>query len=423
MFQHKYSQPFFNKSWGNPSKIYQKISYKSPTTKYYFAYGSNLNRARMAQRGALWEHAQKGTLQDYDLDFGKSANLTTGEGYANIFKKKKSQVEGIIYRLENKNMANSLDVYEGTNIGHYKRIEVEVQLRNGKSLKCFTYTACQRHKGLIPSKVYLSHLLQGAHYLSKDYIEKLKEFGHTIDTPFRVFVYGTLKTGHGNNSLMSGYQEKIECEIPGKLYVDGLPYAKMEDTDIYSEASVNIKDDYHLQEKLQKELDTGHYWANPDTDHTIHGELYIFPSWEKIQQLDQLEGFSPSREYSLYHRILTSCYDYKGDERSCWIYISKKEFPEEAFEASGDYEQTYNASGPILYNQSTWEKEHDSKFHNKYELEELEEQQYQREIKNEYLRDLHGVSEYDPDIDPSWSEDATPEDKEALRSLFQKGKL
>jgi len=219
--------------------------------------------------------------------------------------------------------------------------------------------------------------------------------------------------------MMSGFKERIECEIPGKLYIDGLPYAKIEDADTYSEASVNIKDDYHLQEKLQKELDNGYYWATPDADHTIHGELYVFPSWEKIEQLDHLEGFTPGREYSLYHRVLTSCYDGNGDERSCWLYISKKEFPEEAFEPTGIYEQSFR----INQTHNTWEEEHDSKFHNKYELEEIEEQQYQREIKNEYLRDLHGVSEYDPDIDPSWPEDASPEDKEALRSLFQKGTL
>jgi len=410
----RYSQPYFNKSWGLPSKSYQKITYKSPTTKYYFAYGSNLNRARMAQRGALWEHAQRGTLQDYHLDFGKSANLTTGEGYANIFKKRTSQVEGIIYRLENKDMAKSLDAFEGTDIGHYKRIEVKVQLKNGKTLNCFTYTACQRHKGLIPSKAYLNHLLQGEHYLSKDYIESLKEFGHTIDTPFRIFVYGTLKTGHRNHSLMFGYQERIECEIPGKLYVDGIPYAKIEDTDIYSEASGKIKDDYHLQEKLQKELDNGYYWANPDTEHTIHGELYTFPSWEKIERLDQLEGFSPGRASSLYHRVLSSCYDNNGDERTCWLYISKKEFPEEAFDPSGLYDPAFNSLA------KTWKEEHDSKFHNKYELEEIEEQQYQREILKE---ELYGETEYDPDIDPSWPEDVTPEDKEALKSLFQKGAL
>ena len=96
--------------------------------------------------------------------------------------------------------------------------------------------------------------------------------------------------------------------------------------------------------------------------------------------------------------------------------MTKEKEGEEAFEASGDYEQTFR----INQTHNTWEEEHDSKFHNKYELEEIEEQQYQREILKE---ELYGETEYDPDIDPSWPEDVTPEDKEALKSLFQKGAL
>ena len=122
----------------------------------------------------------------------------------------------------------------------------------------------------------------------------------------------------------------------------------------------------------------------------------------------------------MYHRVLSSCYDYEGIERSCWLYISKKEFPEEAFEPSGIYDPAFNSKT------KNWKEEHDSKFDNDYELERIEEEQYQREIKadnSKYLKELHGVSEYDPDIDPSWSEDTTPEDKEALKSLFRKGML
>ena len=410
----KYYQPTLSPVFKHSPK-YQKLKYIAPTTKHYFAYGSNLNRARMAQRGVIWENAQRGILNNYKLDFAKEANLLTGEGYATIKESKGNRVEGIIYRLEDRDMTKKLDAYEGTELDQYKRIEITVLLKSKKTIRCFTYIACKRYKGLLPSKTYITHVLEGRHYLTNEYYQWLKGFGHTIDKPCRVFVYGTLKTGYRNNHLITKHSDKEDAEVNGNLYIKGLPYASVDDANIFHEATGRIQEDYKQQELLQKDLDHGHYWTKTDQNNYIEGELYTFNNWDILQVLDRLEGFTPGNSRSHYHRILTSCHSYGGvedHEYSCWIYISKEEFEKEYLAPQGLYTESEPVSYKQLYNSSpirTWQEEHDSKFHNEnYDLEKREEE--------EYLG-------YDPDIDPSWGEDTSPEDKEALKSLFQKGKL
>ncbi len=411
----KYTQPILPSVFNTPPFKYQKLKYIVPTTRNYFAYGSNLDRLRMARRGAIWEHAQRGILNNYELDFAKEANISSGEGYATIKESKGKRVEGIIYRLEDKDMAKKLDAFEGVELGQYKRIEIKVLLKSGKTARCFTYIACKRFKGLLPSKNYINHILAGEHYLTKEYHQWLKGFGHTIDKPCRVFVYGTLKTGLHNNNLMEKHSDKIDAEVNGNLYIKGLPYAKIDDSNIYHEATGRMQEDYKEQELLQKDLDHGEFWTEPNPETSIEGELYTFNQWEILQTLDKLEGFIPGNSKSHYHRVLTSCHDYKGYEYSCWIYISKETFDKKDLAPLGlysgyglktdtnshfpqeqlKYKSSYSSS-PIR----TWQEEHDSSFYN----------------------EDYGL-EYNPDIDPSWGEDTSQEDKEALKSLFQKGTL
>lgn len=388
--------PYFS----SPQFKYKKIQYVAPKTRYYFAYGSNLSRSRMAQRGAIWEHAQRGTLNNYTLDFSKEANLSSGEGYATIKESKGNRVEGIIYRLEDKEMAKKIDSCEGIEIGQYKRIEVQVMIKNGKKINCFTYIACKRHKGLLPSKKYLNHLLSGKHYLSNEYYKWLQEFGHTIDRPCKIFVYGTLKEGYGNHHMLSGHSDMFEAEVNGQLYVTGLPYATIPNADIYHSATGKMQEDYKEQELLQKDLDNDKYWGDPYSDSYIKGELYIFNNWDILQTLDRLEGFTPGNPNSHYHRVLTSCHDYDGTEFSCWIYISKGEFNKNSLVKDGEYKkQVFNTN---QYSDTGWRK---------------------CNVDNE---------EYDPYKDPSWIGGQTlqsswNEDEEneieGMESLFKKGDL
>ena len=47
-----------------------------PTTRWYFAYGSNMSRKRISSRGVFWKHSITGVLPDYELNFNKKAGVT-----------------------------------------------------------------------------------------------------------------------------------------------------------------------------------------------------------------------------------------------------------------------------------------------------------------------------------------------------------
>ena len=66
----------------------------------YFAYGSNMNPARMQARGLRVREAMSGYLPGYRLCFNKRAtDRAAGRAYANIQHHAGGRVEGVFYRL------------------------------------------------------------------------------------------------------------------------------------------------------------------------------------------------------------------------------------------------------------------------------------------------------------------------------------
>ncbi len=63
-------------------------------TIYYFAYGSNMNPARMASRGMRYRRSVAGFLEGWTLAFNKRANGREGRAYANIVEDAGGGVEG-----------------------------------------------------------------------------------------------------------------------------------------------------------------------------------------------------------------------------------------------------------------------------------------------------------------------------------------
>jgi hypothetical protein len=51
---------------------------------YYFAYGSNMNPARMQARGLVFSAAESARLPGYRLAFNKRSHCTPGVAYANV---------------------------------------------------------------------------------------------------------------------------------------------------------------------------------------------------------------------------------------------------------------------------------------------------------------------------------------------------
>ena len=137
----------------------------------YFAFGSNMNPARMKDR-LSWEPQRRiAILSDYQLIFDKVSN---DGGKANIRPLEGSIVEGILYLLNEKDLVK-LDGFEGVAAGHYVRELIQVKTETEDSLAAMTYIALKTGLELPPTREYLDHLLAGKDLLSSQYIEKLSQ--------------------------------------------------------------------------------------------------------------------------------------------------------------------------------------------------------------------------------------------------------
>lgn len=144
----------------------------SPATVWYFAYGSNMNRAQMRSRAGQILEEQPGRLENYELVFNKKSR--GGAATANIRPASGKTVHGVLYRIPETAYRN-LDRYEGVP-EHYRRIEVSVTAASGKKITAHAYIATKVEKGLRPAAHYLQTILDGAgeHGLPAEYIGEIK---------------------------------------------------------------------------------------------------------------------------------------------------------------------------------------------------------------------------------------------------------
>ncbi|WP_415755198.1 gamma-glutamylcyclotransferase family protein [Pseudomonas leptonychotis] len=137
---------------------------------WYFAYGSNMNPARMQARGLAVLEALPGHLPGYSLCFNKrAADRPPGRAYANIRHEREGRVEGVLYRLPDAGEIAKLDHFEGTPI-YYSRECLPIVTAHGVQ-PAWVYIAnpAFRQEGLLPSADYLAHLLAGRELLSEAY--------------------------------------------------------------------------------------------------------------------------------------------------------------------------------------------------------------------------------------------------------------
>lgn len=146
---------------------------------FYFAYGSNMNPARMTRRVGEFTILGRGVLIDYQLVFNKIARDKIGVGYANVMTSSGDLVEGVIYQFDE---IRKLDKPEGYPI-HYDRKLMTISI-DGGFVQAWVYLARSNRisEGLMPSKSYLDHILLGKEYLSEAYYQKLVE----------IYKYGSL---------------------------------------------------------------------------------------------------------------------------------------------------------------------------------------------------------------------------------------
>ncbi|MEZ5560780.1 MAG: gamma-glutamylcyclotransferase family protein [Pseudomonadales bacterium] len=140
----------------------------------YFAYGSNMNPDRVAERGLLVQRAESARLPGYRLLFDKTSNQHPGVGHANVAWAPEAEVEGVLYWLAAPDEIVKMDRFERTPV-NYSREVVQVHTAAGP-VPSWTYFAnpAVRRAGLKPPRSYLRHLLAGAAYVSPGYLAMLE---------------------------------------------------------------------------------------------------------------------------------------------------------------------------------------------------------------------------------------------------------
>ena len=146
---------------------------------WYFAYGSNMNPARLADQ-RLKERAVRmgrrigGRLDGWRLVFNKVARTPTGAAAANIVEASGEVVHGTLNEMPEAGL-EVLDIWEGVAGGHYRRRTVPVvRADTGETVEAVTYVALKVGEGLMPTRAYLVHLLAGEDLLPARYWENLK---------------------------------------------------------------------------------------------------------------------------------------------------------------------------------------------------------------------------------------------------------
>ena len=132
----------------------------------YFAYGSNMSRARLEARIDRVRVVGPAVLEDHRHRFSKLGRDGTGKG--NIEGHARARVWGVVYELDEAQLRR-LAVFEGG----YREDTLSVNLPSGEGVVTHSFRALEVVEGLAPSADYLGHYLQGMreHALPEHYVE------------------------------------------------------------------------------------------------------------------------------------------------------------------------------------------------------------------------------------------------------------
>jgi len=127
-------------------------------TKYYFAYGSNMNHKQMRRRCPNSRYLSRALLRDYKFVFDGYSRSRKGS-VANVIKSRGDIVWGGIFEID-RECLSSLDRYEGYPKSYDRRV-IQVRDDEGKEFKVVIYLRGAKAIGQ-PSKAYREVILEGA---------------------------------------------------------------------------------------------------------------------------------------------------------------------------------------------------------------------------------------------------------------------
>ncbi len=138
---------------------------------HYFAYGSNMNPARVADRKLpILGKPMFGQLFGYALRFNKISRTRPGSASANIMPCLGQSVEGVVYCLTETNAIESMDVFENSPIDYARKV-VFVRVRAMRETEGFD---------LLPAWTYIAK----AHAID-EHVKPTREYvGHLLASPF-----------------------------------------------------------------------------------------------------------------------------------------------------------------------------------------------------------------------------------------------
>lgn len=153
----------------------------------YFAYGSNMNPARMRSRGVDFVHAEGAVLPGFGLVFDKRAGNRHDAGHANIRWAPGQRVHGVLYWLAEPGHIARMDVFERAPINYSREVFLlqtaaapaaarPLDAATAGAVPAWVYVANRGaiREGLRPEPDYLAHLLAGEAFLPADYVEALR---------------------------------------------------------------------------------------------------------------------------------------------------------------------------------------------------------------------------------------------------------
>lgn len=138
---------------------------------YYFAYGSNMSRARLEDRLLKVDDLGMAVLTGYKIAFNKLSSLD-GSGKTNIVSAENENVVGVVFDLTEE----QFELLDQSERG-YTKAAVNVAL-NEEVVSVHTYFANENRidNNLQPTQAYRKYLIDGAkeHNFPSEYVEMLE---------------------------------------------------------------------------------------------------------------------------------------------------------------------------------------------------------------------------------------------------------